>query len=107
MQEAVVPVLVMMNLHPVKRKSKDSVIISINSLFELFFSTSSHIPCYLQLLSIVVHIENLTFNHSLSNVVHCQQLFLFSYLVYIQLRYISAKQSSLYFPHTSQVSVHH
>jgi len=57
MQEAVVPVLVMMNLHPLKRKSKDSVIISINSLFE-FFSIVSHILGYLQLLSIVVHIEN-------------------------------------------------
>lgn len=84
MQEAVVPVpvLVMMNLHPVKRKSKNSVIMSINSLFELFFSTVSHIPCYLQLLSIVVNIENLIFNQSLSNVVHCQQLFLSSYRVY-------------------------
>lgn len=93
MQEAVVPVLVMMNLHPLKRKNKDSVIIPINSLFEIFFSIVSHILCYLQLLSIVVDIENLTFNHSLSNVVHCQQLFLYSYLVYILFMYISDKQS--------------
>lgn len=55
---AVVPVLVMMNLHPLKRKSKDSVIISTNSVYELFFSIVSHICCYLQLLSIVVHVEN-------------------------------------------------
>lgn len=72
MQEAVVPVLVMMNLQTLKGKSKDSVIISINSLFELFFSIVPHILCYLQLLSIVVRIKNLTFYHSLSNVVHCQ-----------------------------------
>jgi hypothetical protein len=84
MQEAVVPVpvLVMMNLHPLKRKSKDSVIISVNSVFELFFSIVSHILCYSQFLSVVVHIENLAFNQSLSNVVHCQQFFFFISCVY-------------------------
>jgi hypothetical protein len=93
MRKAVVPVLVMMNLHPLKRKSKDSVNISIHLLFKAFFFILSHILCYSQLLSVVVHIENLKLNHSLSNVVHCQQSFLYSYLVYVQLRYISDEQS--------------